>query len=54
MPKTIGQWTGLLVTTIIVLGQDSDVIAAMPLGVMAGVLATIIVMLADAHMEAKV
>lgn len=54
MPKTVAQWTGLLVTTIIVLGCDADVIYAMPLGIMAGTLATIFVALSDAHVKAKV
>jgi hypothetical protein len=47
MPYSIGQWTGLLVTTIVVLGCDMDVVYAVPLGVMAGALATFFVSLAD-------
>lgn len=47
MPKNIGQWTGMMVTTIIVLGCDMDVVYAMPLGIMAGALATFFVALAD-------
>jgi hypothetical protein len=47
MPYSIGQWTGLLVTTIVVLGCDMDVVYAMPLGVMAGALASFFVTLAD-------
>jgi len=43
----IGQWTGLMVTTIIVLGCDMDVIYAVPLGIMAGALASFFVTLAD-------
>jgi hypothetical protein len=49
MPKNIGQWTGMMVTTIIVLGCDMDVVYAMPLGIMAGALATFFVTLADRH-----
>jgi hypothetical protein len=47
MPRNIGQWTGMMVTTIIVLGCDMDVLYAMPLGIMAGALATFFVALAD-------
>jgi len=48
VPHSIGQWTGLFVTTIIVLGCDMDVAYAMPLGIMAGALATFFVTLAEA------
>ncbi|HEY1612408.1 MAG TPA: hypothetical protein VGF97_01790 [Rhizomicrobium sp.] len=47
MPKNIAQWTGIVVTAIVVLGTDIDVINAVPLGVFAGALATIFVGLAD-------
>ena len=47
MPYSIGQWTGLMVTTIVVLGCDMDVVYAVPLGVMAGALASFFVTLAD-------
>jgi hypothetical protein len=47
MPYGIGQWTGLAVTTIVVLGCDMDVIYAVPLGIMAGALASFFVTLAD-------
>jgi hypothetical protein len=50
MPKNVAQWTGLLVTTIIVLGCDMDVIYAIPLGIFAGALATFFVRLSD-HYE---
>ena len=45
MPKNVAQWTGLAVTTIIVFGRDSDVIFALPFGMMAGILATLLVTL---------
>ncbi|MBV8799808.1 MAG: hypothetical protein JO208_08385 [Alphaproteobacteria bacterium] len=45
MPKNVAQWTGPAVTAIIVFGCDKDVIYAMPLGVMAGALATLLVAL---------
>ena len=47
VPYSIGQWTGLVVTTIIVLGCDMDVAYAVPLGIMAGALATFFVTLSD-------
>jgi hypothetical protein len=53
MPKNIGQWTGMMVTTIIVLGCDMDVLYAMPLGIMAGALATFFVTLADQRETAR-
>ena len=53
MPYTIGQWTGLLVTTIVVLGCDMDVVYALPLGIMAGALATFFVTLSEARLAAN-
>jgi hypothetical protein len=47
MPFNIGQWTGLVVTTIVVLGADVNIVYAMPLGVMAGALATFCVALSE-------
>ncbi|HSZ73837.1 MAG TPA: hypothetical protein VK779_03375 [Rhizomicrobium sp.] len=47
MPKNIAQWTGIFVTSIIVLGTDLDVVYAMPLGVMAGALAVFFVTLSE-------
>jgi hypothetical protein len=47
VPYSIGQWTGLVVTTIVVLGCDKDVAYAIPFGIMAGALATFFVTLAD-------
>ena len=41
MPKSIAQWTGFTVTIIIVLGRDADVLTAIPLGIAAGMLATV-------------
>ncbi len=52
MPHSIGQWTGLVVTTIVVLGCDMDVVYAVPLGIMAGALATFFIALADAKLAA--
>jgi hypothetical protein len=42
MPKNIAQWTGFAVTMIIVLGRDADVLTAIPLGIAAGMLATLL------------
>ncbi len=53
MPKSIGQWTGIAVTGIVVLGCDIDVLYAVPLGIMAGALATLFVALAEARTVAK-
>ena len=53
MPKTLPQITGLIVTTIIVLGCDMDVVYAVPLGMMAGALATFFAALAERQFETK-
>jgi hypothetical protein len=53
MPKTLAQITGLIVTTIVVLGCDMDVVYAMPLGMMAGALATFFASLAEQRLEAR-
>jgi len=47
MPKTMAQWVGIVVTSIVVLGCDADVIYAVPLGIFAGALATLFVALDD-------
>ena len=41
MPKSTAQWTGFAVTVIVVLGRDVDVFTAIPLGIAAGMLATL-------------
>ncbi len=46
MPKNVAQWTGFAVTAIIVLGRDQDVLAALPIGVAAGLLASFFASLA--------
>jgi hypothetical protein len=43
MPRNVAQFTGVVVTAIIVMGTDMDVFYAMPLGIMAGTLATLFV-----------
>jgi hypothetical protein len=53
MPRTLAQITGLIVTTIVVLGCDMDVVYAMPLGMMAGALATFFATLAEHRMKAE-
>ena len=53
MPKTLPQITGLIVTTIVVLGCDMDVVYAVPLGMMAGALATFFATLAETRMKAE-
>ncbi|HJW40536.1 MAG TPA: hypothetical protein VJ476_04815 [Rhizomicrobium sp.] len=47
MPRTVAQLAGMLVTAIVVFGTDSDVFAAIPLGILAGALATCFVALSD-------
>ncbi len=47
MPRNVGQWTGIIVTTIVVLGCDMDVLYAVPLGIFAGTLATFFVALSE-------
>lgn len=47
MPKSIGQWTGLIVTAIVVFGCDLDVFYAVPLGFFAGALATFFMALSE-------
>ena len=53
MPRNVGQWTGLLVTAIIVMGCDVDVVYAVPLGIFAGMLATFFVTLDDEFRRAR-
>jgi len=53
MPKNIAQWTGITVTAIIVLGCDTSVFYAMPLGIFAGALATFFVSLAESRLLAR-
>ena len=53
MPKNVAQWTGLAVTAIVVLGCDMDVVYAVPLGVLAGALATFFAGLADYNNGAR-
>jgi hypothetical protein len=43
MPRNVAQLTGMMVTAIIVFGTDLDVYYAMPLGIFAGAVATLIV-----------
>jgi hypothetical protein len=52
MHRNIAQVTGVLVTAIIVFGTDMDVFYAMPLGIMAGALATFLVVIADGIQKA--
>ncbi|MBL6854232.1 MAG: hypothetical protein ISS15_10385 [Alphaproteobacteria bacterium] len=47
MPKNVAQFTGIIVTAIIVFGTDMDVFYAMPLGIVAGALATFFVAVGD-------
>jgi hypothetical protein len=46
MPK-MAQLTGMIVTAIVVFGTDTDILIAIPLGILAGALATFFMALAD-------
>jgi len=52
MPK-FAQITGMIVTSIVVFGTDTDVLMAVPLGILAGALATFFVALSD-HAAKKI
>ncbi|MDE3115329.1 MAG: hypothetical protein KGL26_06980 [Pseudomonadota bacterium] len=54
MPKTMAQWVGIVVTSIVVLGCDADVAYAVPLGLFAGALASFFVALDDQRRLVKV
>jgi hypothetical protein len=49
----LAQLTGMIVTSIVVLGTDTDVLWAVPLGILAGGLATFFMALADSKLQAK-
>ncbi len=53
MPKNVAQFTGIIVTAIVVFGTDLDVFYALPLGIFAGALATFFVALADGGIKAS-
>jgi hypothetical protein len=53
MPK-VAQLTGMIVTGIVVLGTDADVLVAVPVGVLAGALATFFVALSEKRLAAKI
>ncbi|HUO97841.1 MAG TPA: hypothetical protein VMU01_04200 [Rhizomicrobium sp.] len=53
-PRTnakLAQLTGLIVTSIVVFGTDLDVLIAVPLGILAGALATFFMALGDRQTE---
>jgi hypothetical protein len=52
MPKNVAQFTGMVVTTLIVMGSDMDVFYALPLGIFAGALATLFVAVSDGYEKA--
>jgi hypothetical protein len=47
MQKNVAQLTGMIVTSIVVFGTDLDVYYALPLGIFAGAVATLLVALSD-------
>lgn len=52
MPKSYAQWIGMLVTGIVVLGTDSDVLVAVPYGMAAGALTVFFVSLSEWRQQA--
>ncbi len=52
MPK-FAQVTGMIVTSIVVFGTDTDVLMAVPLGILAGGLATFFAQLSENRAELK-
>jgi hypothetical protein len=46
MPK-FAQVTGMIVTSIVVFGADTDILLAIPMGILAGSLATFFVSLSE-------
>ena len=51
MRFNLAQWTGIAVTTIVVAGSDMDVLYAVPMGVIAGALATLFSAIAHSALE---
>ena len=51
MQLNLAQWTGIAVTSIVVVGSDVDVLYAVPLGIFAGALATFFAALGSSAME---
>jgi hypothetical protein len=41
MPQTVAQFIGVLVTVFVVFGSDLDVLYALPLGLLAGLMTTV-------------
>ena len=52
MPRTVAQFAGIIVTAIVVMGADVDLFYAVPLGLVAGALATFFVALSDEREKA--
>jgi hypothetical protein len=51
MRLNLAQWTGLSVTAIVVAGSDMDMLYAVPLGMLAGALATFFSALANSAVD---
>lgn len=49
----LAQITGMIVTSIVVFGTDTDVLIAVPMGILAGGLATFFMALADRQLASK-
>jgi len=53
IPKNVAQFTGMLVTGIVVFGTDMDITYAVPLGIFAGALALFFVSLSETEREVQ-
>ena len=53
MPRNVAQFAGIIVTSIVVMGADVDVVYAIPFGILAGTLATFFVALADERQRVR-
>ncbi|HXJ00784.1 MAG TPA: hypothetical protein VNH44_06140 [Micropepsaceae bacterium] len=51
MQFNLAQWTGIAVTAIVVAGSDMDVVYAVPLGMIAGALATFFSAIANSALD---
>jgi hypothetical protein len=51
MRFNLAQWTGLSVTVIVVAGSDIDMLYAVPLGIIAGALATFFSAVANSALD---
>ena len=53
MPTHVTQWAGIAVTATVAFGCDANLFIAMPLGIFAGTLATILIALGERTVQTK-